>query len=395
MGYKLRREIRDLLPAGLLTPSERLLVLEIADSCGDETRTGWPGVEWLVAKCDVPSAKRVGEHFASIARKWFEIRVELGKDRHGKPFYAIPGKRMTYRMPTRPELVAQHGEEKVPKNQGLDACKDPENQGAKVPEIQGANPPKTRDPSSQFEPLKENTSSLSPREDEQPPAATVPTPRTEREIVEASPEPKNDKPTGTTGILLGAGLTPDEAGSFVGWADQLGGGPKGPGWYVTLHRNQTLQERIEEWRASGHVVTSCPECDDSGTTGDWMNPRPCNCIWWKDPDEARRRFRAAAAELGDCDHGVPGGDQTAPNGWRVCALCRGRDWVEIDLQPRTEERSPPLRRSTSALRAENALRVADELDRENGHGKYAPNARFPIKHQTFRNPPISAYEGEL
>jgi hypothetical protein len=197
MGYKLRREIRDLLPAGLLTPSERLLVLEVADTCGDETRTGWPGVEWLVAKCDVPSAKRVGEHFASIARKWFEIRVEIGKDRHGKPFYANPGKRTTYRMPTRAELVAQHGEEKAPKNQGLDACKDPEIQGAEVPKNQGANPPKTRDPSPQLEPLKKNTSSLSPREDEQPSAATVPTQRPERENDDASQEQRRN-PTSTT-----------------------------------------------------------------------------------------------------------------------------------------------------------------------------------------------------
>ena len=163
MGYKLRREIRDVLPAGVLTPSERLLVLEIADTCNDDTRTGWPGVEWLVSKCDIPTAKRVGEHFASIARKWFEIRVELGKDRHGKPFYAIPGKRMTFRMPTRPELVARHGDSKVPEIQGLDACKDPEFQGAKVPEIQGANPPESRDPSPQLEPLKKEPSSLSAR----------------------------------------------------------------------------------------------------------------------------------------------------------------------------------------------------------------------------------------
>jgi hypothetical protein len=36
-------------------------------------------------------------------------------------------------------------------------------------------------------------------------------------------------------------------------------------------------------------------------------------------------------------------------------------------------RPPPnqIRRSTSATRAEQALSVADELDRENGHGRYA------------------------
>jgi len=394
MGYRLRREVRDALLPGVLTAAERLLVLEIADVCNDDTREGWPGAAKLADLTDL-SERSIQETLNRIGRKWLELRVPLGKSDTGKVYYSHAGKRTTFRFPP---LSALEGAT----DRGSSGATDPgayteqdamdpggrcDGSVEKVRQIRGPSPQGTSS--------RSNPSSLSPREDEQPAAATLPTPRTEREIVEASPEPKNDKPTGTTGILLGAGLTLDEAGSFVGWADQLGGGPKGPGWYVTLHRNQTLQERIEEWRASGTVVTSCPECDDSGTTGDWMNPRPCDCIWWKDPDEARRRFRAAAAELGDCDHGVPGGDQTAPNGWRVCALCRGRDWVEIDLQPRTEERSPPLRRSTSALRAENALRVADELDRENGHGKYAPNARFPIKHQTFRNPPISAYEGEL
>ncbi len=48
MGFKLRREVRDLLPPGVLTANERLLVLELADNCRDDSddngpaREGWP-----------------------------------------------------------------------------------------------------------------------------------------------------------------------------------------------------------------------------------------------------------------------------------------------------------------------------------------------------------------
>jgi hypothetical protein len=138
VGFKLRREVRDMLWAGALTPSERLLLLEIADNASDDTRQAFPGMDWIIAKCDMPSAKRVGEHLASIAAKWFEIRVEVGKDKFGKPLFAMPKKRTTYRFPTRDELVARHGAEKVPEFQGVDACKVPENQGPKVPKFQGA-----------------------------------------------------------------------------------------------------------------------------------------------------------------------------------------------------------------------------------------------------------------
>jgi hypothetical protein len=45
-----------------------------------------------------------------------------------------------------------------------------------------------------------------------------------------------------------------------------------------------------------------------------------------------------------------------------------------------DDRKP--RRSTSVLRAEQALSVADELDRQYGHGKYATKG-----YQPYRNPP--------
>ncbi|GGN39033.1 hypothetical protein FHR83_006810 [Actinoplanes campanulatus] len=163
MGYKLRREVRDLLWAGALTASERVLLLELADNANDDTRVAYPGMGWILAACDIPSKKRAGEHLASIAAKWFEIRVEVGKDKNGNALYAMPKIQTRYRFPTRDELVARHGERKVPKIQGLDACKVPENQGPKVPENQGADGPKAPDfqgpfSSKNFSPQSSNSS---------------------------------------------------------------------------------------------------------------------------------------------------------------------------------------------------------------------------------------------
>lgn len=387
MGYKLRREIRDVLPAGVLTPSERLLVLEIADTCNDDTRTGWPGVEWLVSKCDIPTAKRVGEHFASIARKWFEIRVELGKDRHGKPFYAIPGKRMTFRMPTRPELVARHGDSKVPEIQGLDACKDPEFQGAKVPEIQGANPPESRDPSPQLEPLIKEPSSLSPREDEQPTAAPVPAPRPEREIQPtSSSKPKNEEPTPIHRLLLDAGCPPERLTEAERWiTDECQ--PRGLGWWRKTGGNGDLKVHVAAFLGAGPAAEACPDCDGTGETGDWMNRHLCPCLWFTDPARARKDFVPRLKDLATCTHGIHGGDEKAPNGWQFCSECRGPGWVDPGPPPRVGNQRGGYIAQVSRSPADQRLIDAGPLYR-----KYAAREG---KHQTFRNPPIDAYYGEL
>ena len=115
MGYKLRRELRDvLIVPGLLTPTERLVLLEIGESCNDDTRRGWPTLEWLVAACDLASTKKAGEIVTAIGRKWFDIRVQVGKDKNGRPVYAIKGQAVTYRIPLFGEIADRHGAENLP-----------------------------------------------------------------------------------------------------------------------------------------------------------------------------------------------------------------------------------------------------------------------------------------
>lgn len=144
MGYELRREIRDLLPrGGVLTDKECRLILELADNANEETRRAWPGIEWLAEVCDIPNPKRVGEFLTSIARKWFELRVELGKDKNGKPYFAKSGKKSVYRLPTRAELVDRLGAAQVPPTPGLYPRKVPAKGGPQVPAMGGAEVPPT------------------------------------------------------------------------------------------------------------------------------------------------------------------------------------------------------------------------------------------------------------
>jgi hypothetical protein len=144
MGYELRREIRDLLPrGGVLTDKECRLILELADNANEQTRRAWPGIDWLAEVCDIPNPKRVGEFLTSIARKWFELRVEIGKDKNGKPYFAKSGKKSVYRLPTRAELVDRLGADQVPPTPGLDACKDPAKEGPQVPAKGGPQHPPT------------------------------------------------------------------------------------------------------------------------------------------------------------------------------------------------------------------------------------------------------------
>lgn len=113
LGTHLRREVRNLLPSGLLTPIERAIVLEIADACRDEdglggpARTGQPGMVWILEAAGAASEKKVGEALASIGRKWIELRVPLGTGRDGKAYYSVASVRTTYRFPSGAELEAR------------------------------------------------------------------------------------------------------------------------------------------------------------------------------------------------------------------------------------------------------------------------------------------------
>jgi hypothetical protein len=379
VGFELRREIRDLLPrGGTLTDKECRLILELADNANDQTRRAWPGVEWLASVCDIPNPKRVGEFLTSIARKWVELRVELGKDRHGKPYFAKSGHRTVYRFPTRTELVEMLGEDQVPPTPGLDARKDtaergpevPAKEGAEVPPTPGAQVPALGGPFSSGSPQissSKNSSSLSPHEDDQPTVANVPTQRTEREDEDASQNNQIDNPIHR--LLLDAGCPSERLTEAERWiTDECQ--PRGLGWWRKTAGNGDLKVHVAAFLEAGPTA-SCPDCDDTGETGDWMNRRPCSCIWWKDPTAARSKFIAQLKDFPNCEHGWPGGDLKAPNGWQHCSICRGRDWVDPNVQTAPDGFRAMFNRSPADRAVRDAQPLYDKYKRqEERNGAY-------------------------
>lgn len=229
----------------------------------------------------------------------------------------------------------------------------------------------------------EKTISLSAREDDtSPPPDLAPEP--EREIVDTSLKNQNDNPVHR--LLLDAGC-PSERLTEAERSITAEFEPRGMGWWRTTAANGDLKVHVAAFLNAGPAAEICPDCNGTGEAGDdWMNPRLCDCVWFTDPPLARKDWVPQLKGLEPCEHGINGGDQKAPNGWRYCSQCRGPGWVEPDVQPRSASPPAGYRPSTAAARARQGLDVADELDRQFGHGKYANTG-----HKPFRNPPISAY----
>jgi hypothetical protein len=99
----------------------------------------------------------------------------------------------------------------------------------------------------QTKPLKnkENNPSLSPREDEHPPAATVPTPEPEREIDIASQKPGTEEPNPIRRLLLDAGCPTENLDEV---ADELvkRHDPRSPAWWRTVAKNGDLPDLVAE-----------------------------------------------------------------------------------------------------------------------------------------------------
>jgi hypothetical protein len=115
-----RRQVRSVLPPGLLTAAERLLVLEIADFVGDKSREGWPGVEALAEATDL-SLTSIPPMLARIAEKWIELRVQVGTDTKGRPVYGRKGHRTIFRFPSTfaDEQTSTFDDEQTSDPQGL------------------------------------------------------------------------------------------------------------------------------------------------------------------------------------------------------------------------------------------------------------------------------------
>lgn len=103
MGYKLRRALRVALGAEV-AGLQRAVALEIADDANDVTRMSSASLEdlalWTAAK-DVTVVRTTLKRLSAAG---WEFRVPLGKGKDGRVLYAVPGRRLTFRVPNFEEV---------------------------------------------------------------------------------------------------------------------------------------------------------------------------------------------------------------------------------------------------------------------------------------------------
>jgi hypothetical protein len=98
MGYKLRRLLREALGREI-TGLQRAVALEIADDANDDSRRSYATLEQLVVWTAAKDTNVVRNALKRLAAVGWEFRVPIGEGKDGRILYAVPGKRMTFRVP--------------------------------------------------------------------------------------------------------------------------------------------------------------------------------------------------------------------------------------------------------------------------------------------------------
>ncbi|MEU7032685.1 hypothetical protein ABZ958_03240 [Streptomyces sp. NPDC046237] len=98
MGYELRRQLREALGPDI-TGLQRAVALEIADDANDVTRESIALLEDLARWAGAKSTEVVRNALKRLAQDGWEFRVAIGKGKDGRILYAVPGTRMTFRVP--------------------------------------------------------------------------------------------------------------------------------------------------------------------------------------------------------------------------------------------------------------------------------------------------------
>ncbi|MFD5208440.1 hypothetical protein ACFWNF_16120 [Streptomyces anulatus] len=108
MGSELRRKLRVALGPDI-TGLQRAVALEIADDARydddwrydpDKGRRSKVRLAELVEWTGAKDANVVRNAIKRLSAAGWEFRIPIGQDKHGRPMYAVPGKAMTFRVPS-------------------------------------------------------------------------------------------------------------------------------------------------------------------------------------------------------------------------------------------------------------------------------------------------------
>lgn len=99
MGYELRRHLREALGPDI-KGLPRAVALEIADGASDTTRENtFATLEDLARWTASKDTSVVRDALKRLAADGWEFRVPIGRGKDGRALYAVPGTRMTFRVP--------------------------------------------------------------------------------------------------------------------------------------------------------------------------------------------------------------------------------------------------------------------------------------------------------
>lgn len=98
MGYELRRQLREALGPDI-TGLQRAVALEIADDANERTRVSIAPLDDLARWTGAKDTGVVRNALKRLAAAGWEFRIPIGKGKDGRILYAVPGTRMTFRVP--------------------------------------------------------------------------------------------------------------------------------------------------------------------------------------------------------------------------------------------------------------------------------------------------------
>ena len=260
MGYELRRKLRTVLGPDI-TGLQRAVALEIADDANDGTRLSWASLEDIALWTGAKDVNVVRNALKRLAACGWEFRVPIGKGKDGRLLYAVPGKRMTFRVPdfegvaTAPPFESK-GEPPLPI-------------GVAPAPSEGAGAPSVGAPATPFSSSPHDSSPLS-SPDSAPPSDVA------AEEREKTAEPP--KATAAQRAVRVAGVvTVEEETAFIAWCVQKFS-IQGPGWWKTCAGD--LPEHAAAWRASLAAGSGrpgapplppwCGECDGEVVARRWI-----------------------------------------------------------------------------------------------------------------------------
>ncbi len=213
MSIRLIVEVLDHAPADL-TPSERLVLVVLAEDANDVTREGWPGMDKISRRTGLQpdSVRRVLQR---LAKRGLEIRVPIGKDKRGRLVFAHEGASTRYRIPI---LTTERRDE--------DPASEEPRGGTVVPKRRDADPSEAG-PQSRPSPQSPQSPHLSVAEQ----------------------------------VVRAAGVVAEhEERELINWINNKHK-PNGPAWWRKVASNGDFPELAAAWRADqGATGPSLPPC---------------------------------------------------------------------------------------------------------------------------------------